>query len=498
MSSAPWRRKPSPRSKLQLIDYILLMCLFTSSLCLLHSFQAFSSAASSSIIDPSSAKVTHPNNNNNNANPPSPTIKLKPFTHFSTSPSSTWPSESVPTDVHLLSSPPITVPTFPPPSLSQPTRLNTDGITRSTIYISISSYRDPLCSVTLTNILGNAKFPERIRITVIQQNAPTDTFSCLDHPPCSNNPVDPVCRYKDQVEIYDLPAELATGPVFARSIGSRLYNGETYAMQIDAHLEFVLHWDINIITQLTLTNNKKAVLTTYLTDVPGSISPSTGLSLRNTIPVMCNSGFERTHLGTYLRHGSQPEGKPPIKGESILSPYFAAGFFFSYGTFIKDVPYDIYLPMVFQGEEISLGLRGYTFGYDFYTPSESVCFHYYGKRPMLRGRGGEVKKFWENGNKHEGSGKESMKRLVNIIKMGEGEDYYRKDESVYGLGNVRRVEDFFDIFGIDVKGKKAKKDLCKFVTTGRMHREFSKYIDAENGNGVDYEKLKGYVIKELK
>lgn len=99
-------------------------------------------------------------------------------------------------------------------------------------------------------------------------------------------------------------------------------------MQIDAHLEFVLHWDINIITQLTLTNNKKAVLTTYLTDVPGSISPSTGLSLRNTIPVMCNSGFERTHLGTYLRHGSQPEGKSPIKGESILSPYFAAGFFF--------------------------------------------------------------------------------------------------------------------------------------------------------------------------
>ena len=143
-----------------------------------------------------------------------------------------------------------------------------------------------------------------------------------------------------------------------------------------------------------------------------------------------------------------------------------------------------------------MGLRGFTKGYDFYTPARSVCFHYYGKRPMLRGRGGEVKKFWENSNKHDGSGKESMKRLINIIGMGEGGEYFKKDEDVYGLGTVRRVDDFFEIFGIDVKGKRAKKELCKFVTSGKMHREFAKYIDKENG-GVDYKQLKGYSIPGL-
>ena len=131
-------------------------------------------------------------------------------------------------------------------------------------------------------------------------------------------------------------------------------------MQVDAHLEFVKSWDSDIISQLDNTANPKAVLTTYLTDVAGSISKTTGYSERNTIPVMCQSQYETTHMGTYLRHGSQPELKPPFKGESILSPYFAAGFFFSYGEFVYDVPYDVNLPMVFQGEEVRTWERSRT------------------------------------------------------------------------------------------------------------------------------------------
>ena len=41
------------------------------------------------------------------------------------------------------------------------------------------------------------------------------------------------------------------------------------------------------------------------------------------------------------------------------------------------VPYDPYLPMAFRGEEISVGLRAFTFGYDFYAPERSVCFNSY-------------------------------------------------------------------------------------------------------------------------
>lgn len=51
-----------------------------------------------------------------------------------------------------------------------------------------------------------------------------------------------------------------------------------------------------------------------------------------------------------------------------MQPFWAAGFSFSRGHFALRVPYDPYLPMLFQGEEISMGVRAFTHGYDFYSP----------------------------------------------------------------------------------------------------------------------------------
>lgn len=49
----------------------------------------------------------------------------------------------------------------------------------------------------------------------------------------------------------------------------------------------------------------------------------------------------------------------------------------------------------------SIGIRGYTIGYDYYAPERSVCFHHYavGKNKALRNK---VKHFWENGNRYAG------------------------------------------------------------------------------------------------
>lgn len=55
----------------------------------------------------------------------------------------------------------------------------------------------------------------------------------------------------------------------------------------------------------------------------------------------------------------------------------------------------------FQGEEMSIGIRGFTIGYDYYAPERSVCFHHYniGKNAAARNR---VKHFWENGDLYAG------------------------------------------------------------------------------------------------
>lgn len=42
-----------------------------------------------------------------------------------------------------------------------------------------------------------------------------------------------------------------------------------------------------------------------------------------------------------------------------------------------NIPYDFYLPMIFQGKEISIAVQVFTYGYYFYAPDKSVCFHNY-------------------------------------------------------------------------------------------------------------------------
>jgi [Skp1-protein]-hydroxyproline N-acetylglucosaminyltransferase len=100
--------------------------------------------------------------------------------------------------------------------------------------------------------------------------------------PCDKNPEQALCKYKNQVDVYVMDAPLSIGPVFARHIGYRMYRGEYYATQSDAHVTFTTNWDIDIISQLESTHDEMAVLSTYLTDVQGSIDEKTGKSLRNT------------------------------------------------------------------------------------------------------------------------------------------------------------------------------------------------------------------------
>ena len=70
-----------------------------------------------------------------------------------------------------------------------------------------------------------------------------------------------------------------------------------------------------------------------------------------------------------------------------------AGFSFARGHFVIQVPYDQYEPMVFQGEEIFMGLRGWSYGYDYYTSEISVAFHMYAIKENKDKRK-KVKLFW--------------------------------------------------------------------------------------------------------
>jgi len=353
-----------------------------------------------------------------------------------------------------------------------------------TIFIAIASYRDWQCSFTVESAFSRAKHPERIRIGVVDQIRFGEDKSCSIPPggTCDQNHDQATCRHRSQIDYLTIEAELSVGPVFARHLGHRLYRGEYFAVQSDAHVVFVKDWDEDIIRQWYQAHNEMAILSTYLSGVEDHIDLETGQRISKSRPIMCSSDYEGVGDAKHLRHGQQPEGVPMIH-EPVLDPFWAAGFSFGRGHFVVNVPYDQHLPWIFQGEEISLGLRGFSYGYDFYSPEKSVCYHYYGRQG--------VPMFWENVNTYRGSGSLGMNRLNAIIGMLPARDrdkpWIRTDAVKYGLGKARDVKRFFEVFGIHVESQTVEKHLCRFV--GRpMQMEFKPYM-RQNGMGLDYNRI---------
>ena len=141
----------------------------------------------------------------------------------------------------------------------------------------------------------------------------------------------------------------------------------------------------------------------------------------------------------------------------VRVPFFAGGFSFAPYEFWKLVPLDPYLLYIFNGEEFDIATRGWTHGYDFYSPPVDIVGHYYDKGPRRR-------------SPHVGSNKESHslrdkseKRLNymwglwniryprqeawNIDEIKQIAELRELDK--YGLGNKRTLDQFWNFAGIN-------------------------------------------------
>ena len=193
-----------------------------------------------------------------------------------------------------------------------------------TIFVAIASYRDFQCRQTVESIFTRATHPERIRVAVVDQiDVSVGDIPCSKAEySCDENPNQVLCKYEKQIDFFTMEAKYAMGPVFARHLGNRLYRGEYFAIQCDAHVDFVKNWDSSIIKQWKSAQNEMAVLSAYLSDVHGSMDEEGNL-LRKTRPIMCKSDFEDHGVTRHLRHGQQPEGPSGIHGEPTLYvPHF--------------------------------------------------------------------------------------------------------------------------------------------------------------------------------
>jgi hypothetical protein len=145
------------------------------------------------------------------------------------------------------------------------------------IYLSLATYRDENCINTVTNAFGKAKNPDFLFIGLVQQNCHSECMSgILEGGKVESVEPDQDC-YKafceleegkercerGQVRLLDIDEPESLGPYAARFFASKMWYGEQWFMQTDAHMTFAQNWDAISVDMLQKAPSEKPVLSHY-------------------------------------------------------------------------------------------------------------------------------------------------------------------------------------------------------------------------------------------
>ena len=289
------------------------------------------------------------------------------------------------------------------------------------IFIQVASYRDPQLIPTIKSALENAKRPENLVFGIARQYHPDDSFDNLDE-----------YRNDERFRILDIPYTDSKGACWARNQIQRLYQKESYTLQIDSHMRFAQDWDdemIKMIKQLQKKGYKKPLLTGYVS----SFDPDNDPSLRVNEP--WRMAFDR-----FIPEGAVfflPETIPGWQNltEPVTARFYSAHFCFTLGKFAKEVQHDP--EFYFHGEEISIAARAYTHGYDLFHPHKVLIWHEYTRK-------GRTKQ-WDDDKQWVDKNNFAHKKNRSLFGM-DGEE--NMNHGKYGFGKVRSLRDYEKYSGL--------------------------------------------------
>jgi len=251
----------------------------------------------------------------------------------------------------------------------------------NSLFINIASYRDHEVWRTLESLLTRAHNSCRLHIAICwQDDNDLDTIRQAGWTPILVSTLAgyPVYRLEGSralIEVIALPYSQAQGVGFARALCDQCYRNEQWYLQIDAHSLFTADWDQRLIhASLALQpQSAKPLISSY--------PPSYHYSEQGSIIYS-----EQSNRVTFNRF--TPEGLPTLANQvftashPIRGSFIAAGFIFTLGAFVREVGND---PAIFfEGEEITLSLRAFTWGYDVFHLAEIVLWHHYTRQGAPR------------------------------------------------------------------------------------------------------------------
>lgn len=294
------------------------------------------------------------------------------------------------------------------------------------IFISIASYRDPELERTIRSAIDNAANPEQIYFGVVLQEM--EKFQ-------------PDLSWVPNLSLITIHPKFARGAGFARAKAMELYNGEDYYLQIDSHTMFEKNWDILCIQQFKkaqeISNNKKIILSYFPPPfiVDNNRPPRIIKDSKTHLPYPTKQKPKLTKRNEWTAERVEFSDKKRAHPE--LSTTILAGFIFTSGDIVKEVPYDPEIS--FFGEEICFAVRAWTRGWDIYSPSVTILYHFYSREGYS--------KIWKDRNIR----KISWKELEDISKERQKQILCGIEKGIFGLGTYRHIKLYEKMTGINFK-----------------------------------------------
>ncbi|KAI2496993.1 glycosyltransferase [Fragilaria crotonensis] len=362
------------------------------------------------------------------------------------------------------------------------------------IFLSVASYRDENCVFTLTEAFQQATSPDRIFVGLVQQNCVANCMSGV----LVGGKVEPIApdddcyelfcksdvgqKYCSHVRLLRVDESESLGPYTARYFASKLWSGETWFMQIDSHMTFAKGWDAQSVDMLRKAPSDKPVISHY----PPGADEDFEHGEKRGAPRICDAVFSDSQVEHEI---IRLEGCGACVGNRIdiprFVPFVAAGYFVAHSDFLKDVPFDPFLPWVFMGEEIIMSARLWTFGYDIFAPTHSVVGHIYVRR--------HKPKYWESVGRFLGEGMDGLIEGLVIHRLKHQLGYPESAPDVVWPKDV-----FYGVEHYTMGKERSVVDYMKLVGLDPARKELSKVWWCELGVPPDYAKDKAYLYEKTK
>lgn len=303
-----------------------------------------------------------------------------------------------------------------------------------TIFVQIAAYRDPELKNTLRDLLTTAKNPDRLRICIAWQHSEEDEWDNLDE-----------YRRDFRFTILDIDYKESKGVCWARNQIQQKYGGEEYTLQLDSHHRFIQNWDeelIEMVKTLQKKGHNKPLITTYLPSYFPELEPN------GRTQEVWKLDFNRFTPEGYI--AVQPSILPNWEEleHPIPTRFYSAHFAFTLGIFCDEVKHDP--EMYFHGEEPSIAVRAYTWGYDLFNPHKIIAWHEYT-------RNGKKKHWDDNLNWPDINNKSHHRyRLLHEMDGLECTPCAKNALGQYYFGEVRSLKDYEKYAGVRFKDRRVQ------------------------------------------